>query len=234
MEWLKSELKTRFNLPVKYVVLSHTHHICDTQVFADTAIGVGHVNVLPHIIREKQRAIVPQVLFEDRMEIVLGGVRVVLFYLGPTHSDDHIFMHVPDDGVLFAADLARGYNIVPDFRDLEVHNTLKALRTLAHMPDVTIVLDGHNQSATTQEAFLIFREYLAAIRDRVLERMVAGKTLTEIRKEVTMADFVARGYNQNPGGPPGRQVRDVVTHVDTMYDYLWRYRDSQVPRAPRD
>jgi hypothetical protein len=30
---------------------------------------------------------------------------------------------------------------------------------------------------------------LQAINDRVLERMVAGKTLAEIRQEVTMADF---------------------------------------------
>lgn len=232
MEWLKSELQTRFKVPVRYVVLSHDHnsHICDTQVFADTAVGVGHVNIRPHIVREKRRSIVPQVVFEDRMEIVLGGVRVVLLDLGPTHSDNLIFVHVPSEGVLFAPDFARGQNVLPDFKDLDVHNALKALRTLAYLPDVKIVLDGHGLSPTTQQAFLDFHRYVQAVRDRVLERMVAGKTLTEIRQEVTMADFEDY-YQRGSRRPRPEQVR---VHVDTMYDYLFRYRDSQGSRAPRD
>ena len=228
MEWLKSELQARFKVPVKYVVLSHDHqsHICDTQVFADTAVGVGHVNILPHITREKRRSIVPQVLFEDTMELQLGGTRVVLIYLGPTHSDNMIYVHVPAEGVLFAPDFARGRNILPDFRDLDIHNALKALRTLAYLPDVKIVLEGHDKTTTNQEVGLLaFHRYLQAINDRVLERMVAGKSLAEIRKEVTMADF--KEYNQSPAR--------VITHVETAYDYLWRYRDVQTPvRAPRD
>jgi glyoxylase-like metal-dependent hydrolase (beta-lactamase superfamily II) len=164
------------------------------------------------------------------MEIQLGGMRVVLIDLGPTHSDNMIYVHVPSEGVLFAPDFARGRNILPDFRDLEVHNALKALRTLAYLPDVRIVLEGHDRSTTTQQAFLDFHRYLQAVRDRVLERIVAGKTLTEIRKEVTMADF--KDYNQTPAR--------VLVHVDTMYDYLWRQREPseggpQLPvRAPRD
>jgi glyoxylase-like metal-dependent hydrolase (beta-lactamase superfamily II) len=228
MQWLKTELQTRFKVPVKYVVLSHDHqsHICDTNVFADTAVGVGHVKIKPHIVREKRRSIVPEVMFEDTMELELGGIRVVLIYLGPTHSDNMIYVHVPSEGVLFAPDFARGRNILPDFRDLDIHNALKALRTLAYMPDVRIVLEGHDKSTTNQEVgFLAFHRYLQAINDRVLERMVAGKSLTEIRKEVTMADF--KDYNQSP--------ERVITHVETTYDYLWRYRDLQTPiRAPRD
>jgi glyoxylase-like metal-dependent hydrolase (beta-lactamase superfamily II) len=227
MSWLKSELQNRFKVPVKYVVLSHDHqsHICDTNVFADTAVGVGQVNILPHIVREKRRSIVPQVLFEDTMEIQLGGIRVVLIYLGPTHSDNLIFVHVPSEGVLFAPDFARGRNILPDFRDLDIHNALKALRTLAYIPDVKIVLEGHDKTTTNQEVgFLAFHRYLQAINDRVLERMVAGKSIDEIRKEVTMADF--KDYNQSPAR--------VITHVETAFDYLWRYRDVQTPvRAPQ-
>ena len=233
MEWLKGELARRFNQPVKYAVMSHDHqsHICDLDVFADTAVGIGHVNILPHILREKRKTIVPQVLFEDRMEIELGGIKVVLIYLGPTHSDNMIYVHVPSDGVMFAPDFGRGRNILPDFRDLDIHNALKALTTLSLWPDVKIVLEGHDKfTQTQQQAFLEFRRYLQAVRDRVLERMVAGKSLSEIRKEVTMADFSE--FNQSPAR--------VLVHVDTTFDYLWRYREPteggpQVPvRAPRD
>lgn len=222
MQWLKSELQTRFKVPVKYVVLSHDHqsHICDTDVFADTAVGIGHVNLRPHLVREKRKAIIPQIMFENSMDIELGGIRVNLIYLGPTHSDNLIQVHVPSEGVLFAPDFARGRNVLPDYRDLEVHNALKALRTLAYLPDVRIVLEGHDKTTTNQEAFLIFHRYLQTVRDRVLERMVAGKSLEEIRKEVTLDDLRAE-YNQTPAA--------VLNHVDSMYDYLYRYREPNQP-----
>ena len=45
-EWLKGELSQRFDVPVKYVVLSHDHedHICGLHVFDDTAVTVSHTN----------------------------------------------------------------------------------------------------------------------------------------------------------------------------------------------
>ena len=53
--------------------------------------------------------------------------------------------------------------------------------------------------------------------------MSRSTSLAEIRKEVTMDDF--KDYNQSP--------EVVITQVETMFDYLWRYRDTQMPRAPR-
>jgi glyoxylase-like metal-dependent hydrolase (beta-lactamase superfamily II) len=46
--WLKGELDARFDAPVKYVVYSHSHfdHAQGGQVFADTALFVGHENML--------------------------------------------------------------------------------------------------------------------------------------------------------------------------------------------
>src|SRR5688572_30147500 len=46
--WLKNELATRFKVPVRYVVYSHSHfdHAAGGAVFADTAIFVGHDRML--------------------------------------------------------------------------------------------------------------------------------------------------------------------------------------------
>src|SRR5215216_3457387 len=43
-EWLKGELRRRFNRPVRYVVLSHDHedHICNLDIFDDTALTIAH------------------------------------------------------------------------------------------------------------------------------------------------------------------------------------------------
>src|SRR5688572_5195487 len=46
--WLKSELASRFTVPVRYVVYSHSHydHASGGEVFADTATFVAHENML--------------------------------------------------------------------------------------------------------------------------------------------------------------------------------------------
>lgn len=46
--WLKDELASRFGVPVRYVVYSHSHfdHAEGGRVFADTATFVGHENML--------------------------------------------------------------------------------------------------------------------------------------------------------------------------------------------
>jgi hypothetical protein len=50
-EWLKSELQSRFGVPVRYVVYSHNHwdHASGGAVFADTALFVGHENMLDYL-----------------------------------------------------------------------------------------------------------------------------------------------------------------------------------------
>ena len=51
-EWLKSELRERLDAEVKYVVSSHYHqdHAAGGDVFADTAIFVGHENMLGYFL----------------------------------------------------------------------------------------------------------------------------------------------------------------------------------------
>ncbi len=46
--WLKSELDSRFGVPVRYVLYSHHHgdHASGGDVFANSARFVGHENML--------------------------------------------------------------------------------------------------------------------------------------------------------------------------------------------
>ena len=123
-QWLKDELKKRFpGIPVKYTILSHDHemHICGLEVFSDTAIAISHVNAKSHIIREHRRTVIPTVTFDTNMEIDVGGVAIDLIYLGPTHGDNLIQVHIPSEKVLIAVDFVRtGKSLaMPELRDLE-------------------------------------------------------------------------------------------------------------------
>ena len=105
-QWLKDEIKRRFNQPVRYVIYSHDHadHISGGQVFTDTAIVVAHDNAKAAIIAEQRPTAVPNLTFSDDMIIELGGTLVHLSYVGKNHSDNSIVMLFPKERILFAVD----------------------------------------------------------------------------------------------------------------------------------
>lgn len=216
VQWLKDELAKRHDVPVRYLILSHDHpdHICNSQLFEDTAITIGHTNIVPHIVRENRNAAVPDVTFDESMELKLGGVTVRLMYLGPSHSDNLIQVHVPDEKVMVAIDLAKGRSLFPDYRDMDVHSMLKIQKTLGNMADIDIVLPGHGP-VSDQQNFRDQVRYMQALRDEVLAHMVAGRTLAEIRDTVTMEEF----------SDYGGYDRWLDQNIVTVWDYLYRYRE---------
>ena len=230
--WIKEELERRYDVPVRYVILSHDHqsHICGTAAFSDTAVVIGHKKITAHLIRERRVSAIPTVTFEDSLDIDLGGVKITLHHFGPTHSDNLIFIHIPEDGVLFAPDMSRptGQLALPDFRDLDVDNTIEALGRLAGLENVDIVVPGHLSPVTDQSYFLDYRNYLRTLRKRVLDHLVAERSLDEIIGLVTMSDF-EHYVNLE---------QFLERNIITMYDYLYRYREPNdgptIPiRAPR-
>jgi glyoxylase-like metal-dependent hydrolase (beta-lactamase superfamily II) len=216
MPWLKSEIARRHAVPVKFVVLSHDHqdHVCNSGVFSDTAVGVGHRKIVPHLLREHRNSIVPQITFENEMDLTLGGVKVTLLYVGPSHSDNLIHVHVPGEGVLISIDVARN-SLFPDLRDFDVHAGIAGYRKLAKLDDVDVVLPGHGPTLLRQDNFTRMADFLQTLHDRVLDEMIAGHPLPAIRERVRMDEF------RDMGGLD----RYLDVNIVTMYDFLYRYRE---------
>ena len=217
-QWLKEQLEERFAQPVKYTILSHDHemHICGLEVFSATATAISHVNAKPHIIRERRRTAIPDITFDERMQIDLGGITVDLFYLGPTHTDNLIQVHVPSEGVLIAVDIVReGKSLaMPELRDNDIASSIRALGILGRMENVEIVVPGHG-ATTDQQSFVYFRDYLQALRDRVLDAMVAGHDIDEILELVTMEDFSDYGWYD----------QWIRANVIGMWEKMYHYRE---------
>ena len=224
-EWLKEELARRYDVPVKYVILSHDHemHICGLQAFDDTAVTVAHVNAQIHISGEGRNTSMPDVVFDDYMEINLGGKKIVLYYFGPTHSDNLIQVHFPEEGILVATDMVRSGKAIglPDYRDSNVNNLIDALGKLSRLDDVDIVVPGHAGLAD-QQSFVYFREWLVALKSRVLAEMIAGASIEEILERVRMEDFADYGNYENWLRP----------NVISMWDYLYRWREPSEGLGP--
>ncbi|MGQ0664537.1 MAG: MBL fold metallo-hydrolase [Pseudomonadota bacterium] len=144
-QWLKAELKARFDRPVRYLVYSHDHadHSAGRQVFADTAIVIAHDNAKSAIAGEKRPTAVPHLTFSDRMTIELGGTVVELIHIGRNHSANSIVMRFPRERIVFAVDFIPVESVAfRDFPDAYLHDWLESLKRVEAM-DFDILAPGH-------------------------------------------------------------------------------------------
>jgi glyoxylase-like metal-dependent hydrolase (beta-lactamase superfamily II) len=189
-QWLKDEIRKRFNQPVKYLIYSHDHadHISGGQVFADTAIVVAHENAKRTIVAERRPTAVPQVTFSAEMSIELGGSLVELAYVGRNHSDNSIVMRFPKERLLFAVDFVPVESLAfRDFPDAYVQDWIESLRAVEAM-DFDVLVPGHGPLGRKEHARM-FREYLEELRAEVLRYAREGKSVDEVKQLVKMAKY---------------------------------------------
>ena len=111
-KWLKSELATRFKVPVRYVIYSHHHwdHASGGDVFADTAQFVGHANMLAHLAMPPPSTTLAQVVGQYQPVAKLdanGNGRVEKAEAASIQNQFDAF-DANRDGVLSGAEVVRG------------------------------------------------------------------------------------------------------------------------------
>lgn len=188
--WLKSEIKKRFDKPVKYLVYSHDHrdHIAGGEVFADTATVIAHEKTKDAILGESRPTAVPDVTFNDKLTIELGGKTVNLLYVGRSHSDNMIVVQFPAEKILYAVDFISvkrlpyknlGDSYFPDWID-----AIKFVEGL----DFEILSPGHGKVGTKADA-VDHRMYLEELYTAVIEGARQGKSLEELQSEIKMESY---------------------------------------------
>jgi glyoxylase-like metal-dependent hydrolase (beta-lactamase superfamily II) len=188
--WLKAELRRRFNQPVKYVIYSHDHrdHIAGGEVFADTALYVGHDNAKANIIAEKRPTPVPDITFSDELTLSLGGKTVRLTYVGPSHSNSMIVVNFPDARVLHIVDIFTKNRVgYKGLSDSYFPGWIDALRKVEGM-DYDIVSPGHGALAARADVAAA-RGYFEDLYAAVVSGVRAGKSLAELQSGITLEKY---------------------------------------------
>src|SRR5882724_9282673 len=93
---------------VTHLVYSHHHadHAGAANLFGDDIVRIGHAETRRLLLRDNDPTRpAPEVTFEDRYTLQVGGERVELAYHGPNHSPDNIFIHFPDHDTLMLIDI---------------------------------------------------------------------------------------------------------------------------------
>ena len=105
--WLKAELAKRFNVPVKYVIYSHSHwdHASGGAVYADTARFIGHDNLLKNIAMPPANTPLPQ---NVRAQDTNGDGRIEQSEAQGNIKGQFDLYDANHDGVLTGAEIARG------------------------------------------------------------------------------------------------------------------------------
>ncbi len=195
--WLRSELKQRFNKPVKYVIYSHGHfdHIGGGQVFQeDGATVVAHENAVEPIVGERLPTAIPDETFKKNRTLTLGGEQVELAFVAPNHSNSMIMIHFPKQRAMMAVDFcpvgALPYN---DFLDFYYDGWMESLHWL-NRQDFDTLEGGHYDLGTKKEVGINI-EYMQSLHDQVLALVRAGQSWDQLWRNVKLDKFKDRiGY----------------------------------------
>lgn len=188
-QWLKQKIKSQFNKPIKYVILSHDHadHSAGAEVFAaDGAIVIAHEKAKVQIIGERRPTAVPDITFSDRLTVELGGKSVELIYLGKNHSDNMIVMHFPAERALFAVDIVPVRTVAfRDFPDAYIPEWIETLRKIERM-DFDTLVPGHGPVGTRGDV-TAFREYMDFLHTNVLTALRQDKSLEATKAAIDLS-----------------------------------------------
>jgi glyoxylase-like metal-dependent hydrolase (beta-lactamase superfamily II) len=187
--WLEEEIRRRFGKEIRYVIYSHSDedHIAGGQIYADTATVVAHENARP-VISAGDYTAQPDLLFRDWMELSLGGQRVILHYLGKSHTDNLIVIEFPGERTIFVVD-SLSNNRLP-YRTLNrwfMPEGIEFMKRVEQM-DFDVFVPGHGTPGTKADV-IRHREYMEALYHMVKAAKENGASLAETKAAIKLPEF---------------------------------------------
>ena len=180
---LQSEIRKITDKPVKYVVYSHNHHdhISGGIIFQkEGAKFVGHENVLKELGDHPSAVTpLPDITFQDRHTVTLGGRTLELEYFGPNHGESLVVMRLPKEKILFVVDIVTprrvAFRMMPDFWPDEWIRSLKEIEAT----DFDYVISGHgphtepaiDAANVVMEQRVYLEDLMAAVKQAIDEGM---------------------------------------------------------------
>jgi glyoxylase-like metal-dependent hydrolase (beta-lactamase superfamily II) len=123
------------------VIISHTNDNKNLKTHGETALKNAKNYRLSEQDMKGTKIAYPSLIFNDRMEIDLGGQKIELIYIGHSHTDGSILAYLPDKKVLFTGDILFT-NYHPFIGDGNIEEWVKGLDYIMTM-DVEKIIPGH-------------------------------------------------------------------------------------------
>ncbi len=244
-------IRTVTDKPIRYVVLSHYHavrvlgasgyepeHVIASRDTYDLIVERGEADMKSEIERFPRlfRAVEsvpgltwPTIVFEKRMTLMLGRLRVEIMQVGRGHTKGDTVVWLPDDRVLFSGDLVE-YDATPYTGDAYLQDWPATLDAIAALGAEKLVpgrgaalLNPAQVKAGLDGTRAFVTEMFAAVRDGAR----AGKDLRTVYRETyerlkpTFGHWVIFDHC-------------LPFDVSRAYDEATRYPDPRIWTAQRD
>jgi cyclase len=203
--------------PIKWLVNTHAHgdHFLGNPEFKKLGTTIiSHRDTRLGMIKNKElevdrrmaffksmnydfgevKVVLPDVTFEEKLVIHMGGKTAEIFYLGAGQNPGDTFVHFPEDRVLFIGGPFARKNWSNMSFTPSIENWAKILRTLANM-DVDMFLPGHGDVGTKQDV-LDEADLVEDVNAGVKKAIADGKTKDEIRQLDFSKYKDLRNYNR--------------------------------------
>lgn len=159
--------------------------LSQAHVWADLIEAQGRAGEIPVIDR----------VFEDSLEIDLGGRSVRLLHLGVGNTKGDIMLHIPDARIIAAGDAVvhptpYGFFSYPE-------SWAQALRQLRQM-DVDLIVPGHGDPMTDWAYVDLLIETLQAIADQTAALVAEGHDLDGVREHFDWSAIEPRFTGDDP------------------------------------
>lgn len=156
---------------VTHLVYSHHHadHIGGSSLFGTDVVRIGQVQARQLLASENDPARpVPDVTFETRHTLSVGGEHVDLAWHGTNHTPDNIFIHFPDHDTLMLVDI-----VLPRWVPFDSFNLNEDVPASIAAPDAAMAypwthfIGGHMGRLGTRDDMAVYQQYVTDIMDGV-------------------------------------------------------------------
>ena len=176
------EIRSITTQPIRYLVYSHNHwdHISGGQVFKDAgATVVSHIETKKAILANPDVVAPDQVWAGNRFDVNIGDKTVQLHYFGASHGNGMTVMTLPEEQVLFTADLVVpkrvAFMFMPDFSPQNWIRTLKEIEAL----QFETALFAHDVPVGTMQDVVAQREFLEDLTAAVGKALQSGDMMLQ-------------------------------------------------------
>lgn len=202
------EVRKITDKPVRYLVSTHFHpeHNFGAQAFPEETVIIyataqyqdlknkgqryidWFVDMFGDDVRgllESVELIVPDVTFESKAEINLGGLVVELLHFGkPAHTNGDTLVYLPEAKILFAGGLVptRFFPIMAD-ADSSGRGWIESLEAIERL-EIDIVVPGHGE-LTDPGQIQAVKSYLSGLESRVAQLRAGNRSLEQIQATLT-------------------------------------------------
>ena len=131
------------------VVLNHFHGDCLGGLSAFHKLGIPSFASNRTIsLAQRNNFIVPQIGFDEMMELSVGNEKVYNSYFGEAHTSDNIVSYIPSEKLLFGGCMVKSLNATKGFighaNTDEWSNTVQKIKDT--YPDLKLIIPGHGKA----------------------------------------------------------------------------------------